>query len=355
MPLQFRTYTLTPIATNDGRFVDFAPYVASINDDGVVAFQATLREGHSGVFTSDGQSITDIAVTSSSTCPARLFSSHPDINQAGQLAVYATLKSGQEASLLTQPDGSITAIGGRDALSGIGPLGPTMNERGDVAVRGTSPDGRACIHVQCGAHFQAIAEAGDRFSSFEGLPVVNNDGHVVFRADLPNDQQGVFVHRDGQCAAVAMTGNGFEEIARFPIINDRGDVAFAARRTSGAWGIFMAASGAVSEPVGPGRAPLGQPTCVVDAEAGFESLRGVLINNAGPVAFYGTPAGGQLGIYTGTDPIRHRLLGLGDPLFGATVVDFALNPVSINEHGQLAIRVALDDQRQFILRGDRVV
>ena len=340
MTLHFRPYTLTPIATNDGRFVDFAPYVASINDEGVVAFQATLSDGHSGVFTGDGKSITDIAVTASTACPVRLFSSHPDINQAGKLAVYGTLKSGDQAVLLMCPDGSISATDARDRFCGIGPLGPTMNERGDVAVRGTSQDGKACIAVRRGARFHAIAEAGDRFCGFEGLPVVNNDGHVVFRANLTDYSQGIFVHRDGQCAAVAMTGNDFEEIARFPIMNDHGAVAFAAKRASGAWGIFTADSGRLA--------------CMVDAEAGFESFRGVLINNAGPVAFYGTPAGGQLGIYSGADPTRHRVIGLGDTIFGATVVDFALNPVSINELGQMAIRIALDDRRQFILRGDPV-
>ncbi|HEX5684796.1 MAG TPA: choice-of-anchor tandem repeat NxxGxxAF-containing protein [Ideonella sp.] len=341
MTLQFRPYTWTRIATNDGRFNDFAPYVAAINDDGVVAFQATLSDGHSGVFTSDGTFITEVAVTASTACPARLFSSHPDINQAGKLAVYATLKSGEAAVLLMRPDGSLAATDGLDWFNEIGPMGPTMNEHDDVAVRGTSQDGRACIRVWRGTQFQAIAEAGDRFSRFEGLPVVNNDGHVAFRADLPDGRQGIFVHRDDQCAAIALTGNDFVAIARFPIINDRADVAFAARRASGVWGIFTAASGRLA--------------CVVDAEAGFESFRGVLINNAGPVAFYGTPAGGQLGIYTGIDPIRHRILGLGDTVFGATVVDFALNPVSINGLGQLAIRVALDDRRQFILRGDPVV
>jgi len=340
MVLDFSRYALTPIATNDGRFVDFAPYVASINDDGVVAFQATLGDGHSGVFTSGGTSIADVGVTASAACPARLFSSHPDINQAGKLAVYATLKSGEQAVLLVQPDGSMTATDARHGLSSIGPLGPTMNEHDDVAVRATSPNGQACIGVWRGAQFRVIAEAGDRFSRFEGLPVVNNDGHVVFRADLPDQGQGIFVHRGEQCAAVATTGDGFEEMARFPMVNDRGDVAFVARRTSGAWAVFNAASG--------------QLACVVDAEAGFESFRGALINNAGLVAFYGTPTGGQLGIYTGPDPVHHRALGLGDTLFGATVVDFALNPVSINALGQLAIRVALDDRHQFILRADPV-
>jgi hypothetical protein len=340
MSLCFRPYTFTPIAANDGRFVDFAPYVASINDEGVVAFQATLSGGHSGIFTSDGRSIADVAATTSADCPARLFSSHPDINQAGRIAVYATLKSGEEAVLLMHPDGSLVAVDARSGLIGIGPLGPTMNEHDEVAFRGTSSGGRACIGVRRGARVDVIAEAGDPYGGFEGLPVVGNKGQVLFRVNLPGDRQGIFLHRDGRCAAIETTGDDVEEIARFPTMNDHGAVAFAAKRRSGAWGIFIAASG--------------KAACVVDADAGFESLRGVLINNAGPIAFYGTPTGGQLGLYTGTDPLRHRIIGLGDALFGATVVDFALNPVSINEPGQLVIRVALDDGRQFILRADPV-
>jgi len=338
MTLNFEPYALVPVATNDGRFVDFAPYVAAINDDGIVAFQATLGDGHSGVFTSDGRTITDVAVTTSAACPVQRFSSHPDINRAGRLTVYATLKTGAEAVLLVRPDGTLAFSDARDGVSGIGPLGPTMNERDDVAVRATSREGLACIVVGRGGRFQTIAEAGSRFGGFEGLPVINDFGQVAFRADLADGGQGIFLHRDEGCTAVVTTGGDFEEIARFPIIDDRGAVAFAARRTSGAWGIYVADRGGL--------------TCVVDAAAGFESLRGVLVNNAGPVAFYGTPIGGQLAVYTGTDPLRHRLVGLGDTLFGATVADFALNPVSVNERGQMAIRVALDDGRQFILRAD---
>lgn len=79
-----------------------------------------------------------------------------------------------------------------------------------------------------------------------------------------------------------------------------------------------------------------------------------VVNNHGHVAFRADLPDGQQGIYTGTDPTRHRLLGLGEALFGATVVDFALNPVSVNGSGQVAIRVALGDRRQFILRADPV-
>ena len=48
-------YPLTVIATTDERFDAFAPYVASVNDDGTVAIQATLRRGGTGVFTANGR------------------------------------------------------------------------------------------------------------------------------------------------------------------------------------------------------------------------------------------------------------------------------------------------------------
>jgi len=238
--------------------------------------------------------------------------------------------------LMLDADGWLAAASG--SFSGVGPLGPTMNERGEVALRASSRTGRACLGLWREGGLHVIAETGDRFLGFEGLPVLGNDGQVVFRANLPDDRQGLFVHQGAQCADVAMTGTDFLDIGRFPIIDGRGAVAFAATPISGVAGIFSVASGRLA--------------CVVDATSGFESFRGVLINDAGPVAFYGTPVGGQLGIYSGADPIRHRVVGIGSSLFGATVVDFALNPVSVNERGQLAIRVELDDRRQFILRAD---
>jgi len=43
---------------------------------------------------------------------------------------------------------------------------------------------------------------------------------------------------------------------------------------------------------------------------------------------------------------------VGGTLCDSTVAGFALNPVSINSAGQLAIRVMLEGGRQLILRAD---
>ena len=335
--MQGRLYTLATIASNGDRFTDFAPYVPSINDEGIVAFQATLRDGHSGLFTSDGAWVTDIAVTSSAHCPAQRFTSHPDINRSGALAVYATSRSGEDA-LLIYTGGSPAVVGRQEGFTGIAPLGPTLNEAGEVAFRAVLADGRACACLRRSSGSIALVHTGQGYRGFEGLPMVDAQGRLYFRADLPDGRQGILIHHEGQIRAIVTTGEELAEIARFPSVNDQGTVAFAGRHRSGQPGIFAATAAGLDG--------------LLDAHAGFESFRGVLVNNAGPVVFYGTPVGGSLGIHAGPDPLRHRLFGLGDPLFGAAVVDFALNPVSVNERGQLAIRVALGDGRQFVLRAD---
>jgi hypothetical protein len=91
---------------------------------------------------------------------------------------------------------------------------------------------------------------------------------------------------------------------------------------------------------------------IVESANGFESFRGALINNRGSIVFYAIPMGGELGIFIGPDPVRDCLLAIGAPLFESVIAEFALNPVSINDAGQLAIRIRLADQRQFIVRVD---
>ena len=54
-------FSWTVIAETGERFSDFAPYVASVNDAGTVAFQAALRGGGTGVFTGRGGAVTEAA------------------------------------------------------------------------------------------------------------------------------------------------------------------------------------------------------------------------------------------------------------------------------------------------------
>ena len=89
-------FSWTVIATTGERFSDFAPYVASVNDDGTVAFQAELRGGGTGVFTGIGGAAEEVAG------PGLLagVTSHPDVNGAGVTSFYGDIAGGGQGVFL---------------------------------------------------------------------------------------------------------------------------------------------------------------------------------------------------------------------------------------------------------------
>jgi hypothetical protein len=324
------SYTLSVIAETGERFSDFTPYVASVNDDGIVAFQATDRDGSSGAYAGDGGPIRVIA--DPSTAPFRGVCSHPDINGEGSSCFYADIES-ERRGVFSVRDGEVVLV-----ADSAGPLGPTMNEAGSVAFRADLSGGSSGVFTASGGSVATIAEADGRFRLFHGLPVIDAVGTVTFRADLEGGGEGIYAADSEQVTAIVETGDTFSGLGLFPVSNDAGVVAFCAQLQAGGSGVFTAASGEIET--------------VIDASGPFESFRGVLINDAGDLLFYATPRGGTLGAFAGPDPLSDRVLSVHSPLFGSSVVDFALNPVSINRAGQIAIRVGLEDQRQFIIRAD---
>lgn len=324
--------SLTILASTDATFAGFGPYVPSINAAGEVAFQAALRAGGSGVFVSRGGAIE--AVVEPGRDIAEVVS-HPALNDAGACCFYALTPRGDRLVALAAA-GHLRTI-----APGAGPLGPTINNAGVVAFRAASPGpgpDQSGIYRADGASITTIAQVGPRLSAFHGLPLVGPDSGILFRADTRAGGQAIILARNGQERVVCATGERFAALGAFPAMNDAGQVAFAATLCSGESAIFLD---------GPGGVRL-----LLDSSGPFESFRGVLVDGAGGVVFYATPRAGSLGVYAGPDPVRDCILGIGTPLLGSLVTEFALNPVSINEAGQIAIRIALEDGRGVVVRGD---
>ncbi len=323
------------IAATGERFTGFAPYVASVNDAGVVAFQAALAGGGSGVFMGSGASVTELVG------PPELagVTSHPDVNRTGATSFYADLPDGGQGVFLLR-DESLQAIADtRGGLASVGPLGPTMNDAGTVAFRADPEAGVSGIFAGDDAAVSTVADTESGWSTFHGLPVIDEAGTVVFRADRDDGVEGIYAARGGRTWPVAETGDLFESLAHFPSANDHGTVAFAATLRSHGAAIATVDDSGVT---------------IIDTEGAFESFRGALIAGTVAVVRIATPRGGSLGLFSGPDPSADRILAIGDSLFGSTVVDFAANPVSINAAGQVAIRASLADDRQLILRADPV-
>lgn len=316
---------IVEIAATGDRFADFGPYVASVDDRGVVHFQATLRDGRTGVFSGDGGTLVTRAAASSSV---RSFDSHPDVGARGRLAVYATLADGTTALLVADPDLPPRSIG---AFAHVGPLGPTTNDDGAVAFRADD-----AVHLLRDDALTTLASSA-QYASFHGLPAIDARGDVAVRATTRNGRHVLLRIADGVVREVATTGPRFATLGLFPSIDDAGVVAFSATTPDGRPSLLLAARDADPRPV------------AVDDR--FETIRGALVGPAGHLFFFATPRGGSLGVYSAVAQDR-PILALGQPYADSTLVDLALNPVSIDRQGRLAARLKLHDGRGLIVRID---
>jgi len=323
------------LADTSGVLSELAPYVPALGDDGRVALQARTRDGASGVFLADAGGVTPLLLT-----PALRVVSHPARAPSGRVGVYARDADGTSHLVRVGVDQAYEVVPAPalGPAADIGPLGPTTNTRGDLAARAALSTGRAAIVLLAAdAHAPVVvADTSSGFERFEGLPLVDDRGRVTFRADRA-DGAGIYRHEDGRLAPLVETGpgSGLAALGRFPCLDGPDAVVCVGEHLAGWSGIFRFA---------PGRAP------EVLARAGaassaFASIRGALASLE-RLVFYATPPGGALGVYrvardAGASAPPTRLIGIGDALLGSTVVDLALNPVSIDARGAIAVRLAL--------------
>lgn len=341
-------YTFTRIADTTS-FPEGIRAPVAINDDGRVAFVAIRSGGVTGVFVGRGGAVTTVADTS------RTFTSFgfPGINGRGQVTFFArkTDRLGYYAGL----DGATTLVENRGAV---------LIFRGDIF---SSPSGTfsaveifprlprqpQVIVAADGGRVIRIADTSGLFQTLDLDPRVNASGRVAFHAIRRDFSEGIFVGKGGAVTIIADTSGPFVAFRDSPAINDRGDVLFQAgvNATDGSLidGLFLSRHGEIRT--------------VVDstgAFADFGSAPG--LNARGRIAFQGTTHPdpnlpddpGLAGIFTGGDPVADRVIAVGDVLDGSTVkaLDSGSFRTGLNDAGQIAFLVFLDDGRTGVYRAD---
>jgi hypothetical protein len=312
---------------------DFSPYVPSISERGLVIFQAEF-EGPlgptTGVFTSEG----DAWIASEAT-RIGAFCSHPDFSEGSYGCVYAQTTSGKRALVALEHGGLLRVLAPNESL--VGPLGPTMNARGDVAFRAFAVDGSAKVAVAHRAGtVVTVASTTSGLQGFEGLPAISDDGSIVYRATQLDDTCVLYKYTNGASICVASTAKTFAALSSFPCINARGTLAFTGTLKNGGMGVFTV----------DGK----EPPRKVFVSPHFSSLRGALIDNNDGLLLLATPVDGELGVYRGFGDAYKRVFGIGDAFRGDVIREFALNPVSVNGRGQLVARLKLASGKQYIVR-----
>lgn len=328
LPTEHPHVGLTVIAATGQRFTSFAPYVPAIDDSGVVAFQAELRAGGSGVYAGQGRE-PDALVEPGGGQVSRVCS-HPDHSREGGVCFYGIDLHGLPGVFLLR-EGEMERL-----APGHGSLGPTMNDTGAVAFRARRADGLDAVYAFNAGKAACVASVGDRYAEFRGLPVIHGGGEVLMRASLRSGPESIELVGASGTSIIAETGTTFASLGNFPAINARGAVGFVAAHRELGEAAFVSSHGKIA--------------AVALAGETFESFRGILISDSGPAALLATPRGGTPGVYLFEPGGLRPLLQIGSSIDGSRLAEFALNPVSVNNRGQLALRLGLEDGRGLIVR-----
>lgn len=337
-------------ASPTGPLRTFGPYVPSVDAEGRVAFQATRTDGSTAVFVGDGVGPARALEVDGPYAQHEVVS-HPATSPRG--IVWFARKGAHEA-VLAHDGARVEAVIGNDypGLDAIGPLGPTTDDDGAIAFRGTA-QGHPVVGTARGGLIELFDDK--TLTRHAGLPIVRGE-RVLVRADDVRGRNVVVEVRGKEQRVLLATGRTYASLGAF-VSADGERIAANVRRVDGQEALVEIADGTHHSHV------------LLEAGADFTSLRGVLV--AGPhTVFYATPHDGELAVYAlGREP--HRLVGLGDrwksgprvvpardsfaarsraELFGPRISDLALNPVSIHRAGWLAIRLALEDGQERIVR-----
>ncbi len=341
------TFKFTKIADTTGDFSDFFNNPPALNDNGFVAFSAKLKHSEiSGVFTGNGNGTTKIA--DSDGPPFHIFdSTSPSLSDSGVLAFTVPLDESRMSAIVrsdrTTPIANSVLVKGHPSINDEGGL-VAFYQRTNLFITNIfvkDSDGTTTTSI--------AATPTTPFSSLGENPSLNNGGAVAFSDEAGS---GIFLWDGTATTVIAHTSTSgpsgpYFSLGFFPSLNNKGAVAFFARllAPAGGSGIF----------VGNGTTT----TTIADSRGPFNSFGSApSINDEDVVAFWASLDAGGHGIFTGPDPVAHKVIAVGDALDGSTVKEIlnfgTFGREGLNKAGQVAFRAKLADGRIGIYRADPV-
>lgn len=314
---------------------DLYPFFFSINNAGTVAFttEAGIVTGGQ-VFIGNGGPITPIFT---STCTGSCPPIDTSINNRGTVVIRHGNESGQ--GFISVLSGGVMNTIVADDYIALGP--PFINDREQIVFTQSIPgEGRAVIVFERGVFTRIATNLGDPFAR------INDPGTVVFSSTVPSEEgvpiTTIFTANGGTTSRIVDPSGPFAVVSPIPDINNRGTVAFSATLDAGGAGIFTIRNGTV--------------TTVADTSGPFAGavFDVYSLNNREEVAFAVTSlsTGLTLGVFTGPDPIADKVIGIGDSLFGSTVMEVRFSRQGLNDQGQVAFWALLQDGRRVVVRAD---
>lgn len=173
------------------------------------------------------------------------------------------------------------------------------------------------------------------FSTLTIVPTINNEGTVALRsAALRGGGSGHFTGNGGTLTPIVTTGDVFESTIGTPNINTGGTVAFYATPTGGSLSLYTSSGGT--------------PTLIADTSGPFSNLTGNGINDAGTVVFRATLRDGGQAILTANGKVLTTLYQTDSTFSGFSE---GLG-VFINNKGTVVFRAELSGGGEAIVTGN---
>ncbi|QSJ18188.1 PEP-CTERM sorting domain-containing protein [Nostoc sp. UHCC 0702] len=314
---QAGNFTFTKIAdSRDFLYLGGGP----INDNGTVAFAAGGADDFglpsTGIFTGNGGAFTTVVNFNLGFNAINGIA----INNSGTVA-FANNSLPQEGLFISNGENVTTVATPSDNLFTLNLSSNAFNNSGTLVFKTFE-----AIVTGNGGPLTTIVDTSGPFQFFSQDPVINDANVVAFEAELKDGRQGVFTSKDGTITTIAdNTSSFFGGFSEFDI-NNTETVIFSASLENGEQGIFT----------GDGKTI----TTVADTSGLFSSFFRLAINDNNQVAFNGELRGGPEndfadGIFTGSDPIADKVIGVGDSLLGGTVTDVFFSG-GLNNSGQIS-------------------
>lgn len=325
------SFNFTRIAESSGSFDVFGGF--SLNNQGIVAFKASLDGGGEGIFTGNGMNVTPIAQSNNYF---ERFPSTPDINDSGTVAFDSILNT-QITGIFTGNGSTITPIDiGNNgipiyyAVKGVS--APSINNAGTVAYV-VNAYRSAGIATSNGG-----GVGGGSFSSYYA-PYINDQGVIaygvagLYGAAITTSNNSVGISYGNYPITLAGSLTDFS-------INKAGTLAFIGFNT-------------VQNKVGVYKKNGTVITTSVEGASNI-SYSNPSINNNNSVAFLASLAEGTAGIFMGADLLNDRVISTGDSLLGSTVTELGFSRKGFNDAGQVAFFAKFTDGSSGIFRADPV-
>jgi hypothetical protein len=197
--------TITTIA-GTGSISSIEPWNPSINDNGTVVFGGVSRTtGRKGIYSGNGGALTTVIDTAGAFSD---FGLSPAVNDSGTVAFSALSKaSGKWGVYTLGSSGVLTTIADTEGfIADLGAVPPTINDAGQVAFFANLKSGATAILRGDGSKLDVIADSTGAYDGFESQPMINNLGKVGF-IGYTKSAMGIYTGPDPIADKIVATGD----------------------------------------------------------------------------------------------------------------------------------------------------